>query len=130
MSIGFQMFCAVSEVKRLKQIATISNSYMFIDGSNIKHFTVHIDDIWVNDTTNVEEIENENGFVVYPNPSHDVLFVLSESINSEYRITNIMGQTIMTGNITSENQMIDVSSLSNGIYFITFAGETQKFVVK
>jgi len=41
-----------------------------------------------------------------------------------------MGQTLLTGKITGENQQIDVSSLPQGMYFITFAGETRKFVVR
>ena len=95
------------------------------------------DEIYEQHHLGVEENEAENGFAVYPNPSHDVLFVLSESINSEYRITNIIGQTLMTGEIISDNQKIDVSSLSEGIYFITLTNKTtnydvstQKFVIK
>jgi hypothetical protein len=41
-----------------------------------------------------------------------------------------MGQTILSGNITNETQQIDVSTLPQGMYFITFAGETRKFVVR
>jgi hypothetical protein len=41
-----------------------------------------------------------------------------------------MGQTLMTGAITSETQQIDVSNLPDGMYFIIFAGETRKFVVR
>ena len=91
------------------------------------------DEIYEQHHLGVDEIDAENGFAVYPNPSHDILFVETchgASLQSEYHITNLMGQTLITGKITSENQMIDVSSLSNGIYFITFAGETQKFLVK
>ena len=91
------------------------------------------DEIYEQHHLGVDEIDAENGFVIYPNPSHNVLFVKTchgASLQSEYRITNIMGQTIMNGTINSENKQIDVSSLTNGIYFITFAGETQKFVVK
>ena len=91
------------------------------------------DEIYEQHHYGIDEFDNENGLIIYPNPSHDVLFVKTchgASLQSEYRITNIMGQTLMTGEITSENQQIDVSSLTNGIYFITFAGETQKFVVK
>ena len=95
------------------------------------------DEIYEQHHFGVEEIENENEFVIYPNPSHDVLYVLSDNINSEYRVTNLMGQTLMIGEITSENQMIDVSSLPKGIYFITLINKTpnydvstQKFVIK
>ena len=72
-------------------------------------------------------------FVVYPNPTNGVLFVETRLIASlpdqTYRITNLMGQTVLSGNINAENQQIDVSSLPQGMYFITFAGETRKFVV-
>ena len=49
---------------------------------------------------------------------------------NEYRITNLMGQTLLQGRIETENQQIDISALPAGMYFITFAGETQKFVVR
>ena len=72
--------------------------------------------------------------VIYPNPTDGTLFVQTLRATSlhdqTYRITNVMGQTLLTGKITGENQQIDVSSLPQGMYFITFAGETQKFVVR
>ena len=71
--------------------------------------------------------------MVYPNPTNGVLFVETRFIASqptEYRITNLMGQTVLSGNINADNQQINVSSLPQGMYFITFAGETRKFVVR
>ncbi|MBR5726580.1 MAG: T9SS type A sorting domain-containing protein, partial [Muribaculaceae bacterium] len=72
--------------------------------------------------------------LVYPNPTDGVLFVETHGraslSNQTYRITNLMGQTLMTGAITSETQQIDVSNLPDGMYFIIFAGETRKFVVR
>jgi hypothetical protein len=47
-----------------------------------------------------------------------------------YRITNLMGQIVLSGNITAETQRIDMTNLPKGMYFITFAGETRKFVVR
>jgi hypothetical protein len=41
-----------------------------------------------------------------------------------------MGQIDLSGNITAETQQIDVANLAKGMYFITFAGETRKFVVR
>ena len=73
-------------------------------------------------------------FAVYPNPTEGILFVETRLIASlpaeTYRITNLMGQTLLAGLITAQNQQIDVSSLPKGMYFITVAGYTQKFVVK
>ena len=70
---------------------------------------------------------------VYPNPTNGVLTVHHSAFcipHSAFRITNLMGQTVLSGNTNAENQQIDVSSLPQGMYFITFAGETRKFVVR
>ena len=37
---------------------------------------------------------------------------------------------MLQGNITTETQQINIESLPAGMYFITFAGETRKFVVR
>ena len=77
---------------------------------------------------------------VYPNPTDGVLTIHHSAFSipysafsiphSAFRITNLMGQTLMTGQITAETKQIDVSALPQGMYFITFAGETRKFVVR
>ena len=71
---------------------------------------------------------------VYPNPTDGVLFVqtlrATSLYNNTYRITNLMGQTLLSGQIMVDTQQIDVSNLPDGMYFITFAGETRKFVVR
>jgi len=77
---------------------------------------------------------SSTGLVVYPNPANGVLFVETRRAtslpNQTYRITNVMGQTLLTGQITAETQQINVSSLPQGMYFITIADETRKFVVR
>ncbi len=92
--------------------------------------------IWAyvtNDPWGVEETIGRATMDVYPNPANDVLFVETRRATSlpdqTYRIINLMGQTLMSGQITTETQQIDVSDLPDGLYFITFAGETRKFVV-
>ena len=74
-------------------------------------------------------------FTIYPNPTHGVLVVETRRATSllvanEYHITNLMGQTVQTGNLNAENQQIDVSGLPQGMYFISFGDMTRKFVVR
>jgi len=74
----------------------------------------------------------ENGktdLSIYPNPS-DGLIILSGLLPGEYFITNIMGQTVLTGSLNAETQQIDVSNLPGGMYFITVGNMTKKFVVE
>ena len=73
-----------------------------------------------------------NGLTIYPNPTNNVLFVETQSIasqpNQTYRITDLIGQTILSGNITTKNQQIDISNMPAGLYFITMGEQTMKFV--
>ena len=68
-------------------------------------------------------------FTIYPNPTEGVI-TISGFPMGEYRIGNMMGQTVLTGNINAENQQIDVSVLPKGMYFITVGEGTRKFVVR
>ncbi len=73
-------------------------------------------------------------FAVYPNPTNGVLFVETVCTPSlpdqTYRITNLVGQTVLSGNIIADNQQINVSSLPQGMYFVTVGDMTRKFVVR
>ena len=81
-----------------------------------------------------ENIANNNPIAVYPNPTDGVLFVqtlrATSLPNQTYRITNLMGQTLLTGQIMAETQQIDVAALPEGVYFITVGETTRKFVVR
>lgn len=65
------------------------------------------------------------GFRVYPNPTNDQLTVTA---SGDYFITNVMGQIAMTGSLRGDSQTINVSHLTNGLYFISINGVTSKFV--
>ena len=102
------------------------------DGSELlyQEGDVDCDEIYENTHFDVNEIYADNGFEIYPNPSNGILFVQSENINSEYRITNILGETVASGKIASETQQINVSSLPEGMYFLTIGNATMKFMKK
>ena len=128
---GFQPYCIIENdtLPFYQDItAIISNSCMFIDGQNKKRFRVHIDDIWLNNPTSVSEIVSD-GFMIYPNPT-DGNITVSSTNGTEYRITNLMGQTLMTGWVNGEKHRIEVSNLHQGIYFITIGESTLKLLIK
>lgn len=93
--------------------------------------------IWgqTNITEGIEENKEtiDNAFTVYPNPTNGVLFVETQHFASlpnhnEYRIVNMMGQTLLQGHITAETQQIDIANLPAGMYFISMGEQTMKFV--
>jgi hypothetical protein len=52
---------------------------------------------------------------------------MSNTSPATYRITNLLGQTLLTGILTASP--LDVSSLSNGIYFLKIDNFSIKFIV-
>ena len=77
---------------------------------------------------------NSGTLTVYPNPTNNVLFVETRRATSlpdqSYRITNLMGQTLLQGIIDGETQKINIEKLPAGMYLICVDGQTVKFVVK
>ncbi len=82
----------------------------------------------------LKDVETE-AFSLYPNPTEGVLTVETQNLASPqkqttYRILNLMGQTLLEGRTEGGSTRIDVSDLSDGMYFINIEGATQKFVIK
>ncbi|MBO7617798.1 MAG: T9SS type A sorting domain-containing protein, partial [Bacteroidales bacterium] len=81
----------------------------------------------------IEEHPSKTAFAVYPNPTNNILFVETVHAPSlpeetQYRITNLMGQTLLQGHITDETQQVDIADLPSGMYFISVGEQTVKFV--
>ncbi len=94
------------------------------------------DEVYFNFHYDVDET-TADGFQVYPNPTTGLITV-SGTQSDEYRIINLQGQTVWSGTslrgaepngaTKQSNLTIDVSSLPNGMYFITMNNQTIKFV--
>ena len=83
--------------------------------------------------TNALQETETSSLAVFPNPTNGILSVETchgASLQTEtYRITNLMGQTVLTGSLNADTQQIDISHLPNGMYLIRMGGATRKFVV-
>jgi len=69
--------------------------------------------------TGLNEVSQNSLIKIYPNPVNDKLFI-SNSTNeiSKIIIVNTCGQTVLSFTDDTKQSPIDVSSLTNGIYFI------------
>lgn len=92
-----------------------------------------IDVFPVTNTLDVYETNPAGDFQIFPNPTQDLLHVVktvdssSQQEQTEYSITNLLGQTLLKGSL--EGDVIDVSSLSNGVYFLILNDRARKIVV-
>ncbi len=79
-------------------------------------------------TLSAENFEYNNSISIYPNPSSDSITVTGVSSGASYAILNTSGNTVSNGSINSNN-IININSLSNGIYFIRLDdGNVLRFV--
>lgn len=113
------------------------------DYSDIGHFRCYVENgeiLYHEGNYDCDEIDNHNGmeesateaeFQIYPNPTDGLVYIETVCALSqqEYCVTNVLGQTVLTGKIYSSSQQIDVSSLPQGMYFFVIGSKTIKFVV-
>jgi hypothetical protein len=63
--------------------------------------------------------------IIYPNPADDKLNFNIKEYN-DITITDISGKTIMNLNsLSPQNNSVDISILSKGIYFVTIKSDKQ-----
>ncbi len=84
-----------------------------------------------NGTLSIEE-NTATLFSIYPNPTNGVLTINSASTISDITVYNNLGQLLLTSEKTDQ---VDISSLSDGIYFVKIKAEngqteTKKVVKK
>ena len=73
-------------------------------------------------TTGMFLNQPDKNFSVYPNPASTELRISNAEPGNEIRIYDMLGNTIYTSAIT--NKVIDVTSLSPGLYFIELRSES------
>ena len=80
--------------------------------------------------TSINEIANNPNFKIYPNPSTGLINIdlgSEDYLGLTVSVTNPLGQTILEESISSRKVNIDLSAVENGIYFISFANENERF---
>jgi len=105
----------------------------WVEGALLYHNGEEDCDAIHSELQDIEEHPSKTAFVVYPNPTNNILFVETQNLASqptatEYHITNLIGQTLLQGPINAENQQIDIANLPAGMYFISVGEQTAKFV--
>ena len=101
-----------------------------LDWGETEDYTVKITGV-----LGVNEV-SKSAFSVYPNPVNSVLNIATAtSEKMSYKIFNLQGAVIMSGNVSASNNQIAVDAISQGVYFITMTAadntsSTMKFIKK
>jgi len=69
-------------------------------------------------------------FALYPNPATTTITVQSQQ-PGDYTVTTMIGEVVLSGELTTATHLINISDLKTGIYFLsTVNGQCLKFVKK
>lgn len=86
---------------------------------------------WVGSSTlSVRDVSNNSSFSIVPNPAEKEIKISGLKQKTAYKIFNAAGDLVKTGNVEKENNIILVSELNTGIYFINLDNEKIKFIKK
>ncbi len=91
------------------------------------------DTIYNTDTTSIVNTPIVPQYLdVYPNPSSsNINFKISEA--ADFRVTDYLGRIVKKGRVRTGENVLDVSDLVSGVYFLTLEGEVSRiarFVVQ
>ncbi len=72
-----------------------------------------------NDSSSVALVNELNTLLIYPNPTQDIINIaLTQAINATLLLYNIDGQIMISKTINGTKISIDISALSNGLYYL------------
>ncbi len=84
----------------------------------------------VGEEVSVNDLKNSNLIKVYPNPVSGVLNIENAPINSQYNLTNMIGQTIQSGVVRSNSITLNLQGYEKGIYLLKVGDSVNKILVK
>ena len=118
--------------------ATASGTYsVTVTGNNGCTGTDDITLTFISCGVGIETIANSDEISLYPNPSNgNIAITVSQALQNgtTYKIVNLYGQVVKTGQLNSELTNFDLTDLASGNYFIqieaTDALHTKKFIIQ
>ena len=86
----------------------------------------------IGSTIGIDEQETNNNILIFPNPANSILNIKTELNynNSLVEITDVPGRTLFSHRYNNLNTSVNISELSNGIYFLSVTSGNNKIVKK
>ncbi|MFT4697816.1 MAG: carboxypeptidase T [Flavobacteriaceae bacterium] len=100
--------------------------FQFRSDNGVREDGFYFDDLKINvideGTIGISDFENSQ-FSIYPNPVKDILNINTSISNYILEIYTIQGQLINEKTVNSGSQVVDYSSLANGVYILKLSSE-------
>ena len=74
--------------------------------------------IWRVISTGVKTIAANDAISIFPNPTSGILNINAVEANSSVEVINVIGEKVYTSSLVKGNNVVDLSGLANGAYFV------------
>ena len=111
----------------------ISGSFISIDGQPVNHIAKWIGGNYTDScqVVGIDELNLQNHFSLYPSPAWDFLRIKSDKFLMDIiKITDLTGKNIFSKENTGTSIQLDISFLSNGLYFLIIETKEGRVVKK
>ena len=78
----------------------------------------------------VNNISLENDLKVFPNPSMNFITITNKNnlVGEKYFITNLVGQTVLSGKLNMDETIVNLENLQSGMYFLSLDGMSKQSI--
>jgi hypothetical protein len=105
------------------EIDTLGNVWV-VDNMNLHTLLTESSPAWLSTV----ELKPTATFSLQPNPTNDFIELTTEKPTGAYQLLDAQGRIIITEKIHSSQQLIDLSNLQSGVYFIAIDENVKRFV--
>jgi choice-of-anchor B domain-containing protein len=118
---------------RLSDFITVTSTMQFFIQTSDLNPGVNIteagfDKFFIADSSQLELSELANGISIYPNPTNGMLIIEGMKDRMDYKVIGMDGNAVIRGTLSDSDGEIDISQLSDGVYFINFGEYVYKVI--
>jgi hypothetical protein len=93
-----------------------------------QQINVRLDDIKIEKVTSgvgIKSISANNSISIFPNPTTGLLNINAVEVNSSIEVYNVIGDKVYANTLVKGNNVVDLSGLANGAYFVKLNSNNQ-----
>ncbi|MFZ4796277.1 MAG: PKD domain-containing protein [Bacteroidia bacterium] len=81
-------------------------------------------------TVGVNNLSLDNDLNVYPNPTKNIITITNKInlVGKKYIITNLIGQTVITGKLNLDETIVNLETLQSGVYLLSIDGMNKQSI--
>ncbi|MFZ4796917.1 MAG: PKD domain-containing protein [Bacteroidia bacterium] len=78
----------------------------------------------------LQNLSLENDLKVYPNPTESFITITNKNnlVGKNYIITNLVGQTLLSGKLNLDETIVNLETLQSGMYFLSLDGTSKQSI--